>query len=234
MSLYLLLNIAVISIPLLFSFHKRIRFDLEWKYFIPAMLITASVFIFGDFYFTKDGIWGFNERYLSGIKFLNLPLEEVLFFICIPYACVFTYHVIRKKINQQNPSFIIYISLFLIIFLFMLAIKNSEKKYTVFACISSGTILLFSMLFTPSILKSFYISFLTLLIPFTIVNGILTGTGIESEVVWYNNTENLGIRVWTIPVEDFAYALSMILTNVFLMECFKKENSGLPKIFRTR
>jgi len=234
MSLYLLLNIAVISIPLLFSFHKRIRFDLEWKYFIPAMLITASVFIFGDFYFTKDGIWGFNERYLSGIKFLNLPLEEVLFFICIPYACVFTYHVIRKKINQQNPSFIIYISLFLIIFLFMLAIKNSEKKYTVFACISSGTILLFSMLFTPAILKSFYISFLTLLIPFTIVNGILTGTGIESEVVWYNNTENLGIRVWTIPVEDFAYALSMILTNVFLMECFKKENSGLPKIFRTR
>jgi lycopene cyclase domain-containing protein len=36
--------------------------------------------------------------------------------------------------------------------------------------------------------------------------------------VWYNNNENLGLRVFTIPVEDFAYAFSMILYNFLLIE----------------
>jgi len=37
------------------------------------------------------------------------------------------------------------------------------------------------------------------LIPFIIVNGILTGTGIEGEAVLYNDAENLGLRMGTIP-----------------------------------
>jgi lycopene cyclase domain-containing protein len=55
-----------------------------------------------------------------------------------------------------------------------------------------------------------------MLIPFFIVNGILTGSGIEEQVVWYNDAENLGIRLLTIPVEDTAYAFSLILLNLFL------------------
>ena len=62
------------------------------------------------------------------------------------------------------------------------------------------------------------ISYLIMLIPFFIVNGILTGTGIENEVVWYNNNENLGIRLLTIPVEDFFYGMFLIGMNIMLYE----------------
>ena len=61
-----------------------------------------------------------------------------------------------------------------------------------------------------------------LLIPFFIVNGILTGSGLEQSVVWYNNSEILGIRLLTIPIEDIFYGFELILINVFLYEYFKK------------
>jgi lycopene cyclase domain-containing protein len=61
-----------------------------------------------------------------------------------------------------------------------------------------------------------------MLIPFFIVNGILTGTGINEEVVWYNDEENLGIRLLTIPVEDIFYAFSLILLNLLLFKKFKQ------------
>jgi lycopene cyclase domain-containing protein len=59
------------------------------------------------------------------------------------------------------------------------------------------------------------------LIPFFIVNGILTGSFIEGEVVWYNNNENLGIRILTIPIEDIVYAFNMLYSSLILIAYFK-------------
>ena len=64
-----------------------------------------------------------------------------------------------------------------------------------------------------------------MLIPFFIVNGILTGSFIENEVVWYNNTENLNIRLFTIPIEDSVYAFTLILLCLFVMK--RKEKNLL-------
>jgi lycopene cyclase domain-containing protein len=50
------------------------------------------------------------------------------------------------------------------------------------------------------------------------VNGALTGMFTEMPVVWYDNTENLGIRLISIPVEDIGYAFSMLFGNLFLFE----------------
>jgi lycopene cyclase domain-containing protein len=63
-------------------------------------------------------------------------------------------------------------------------------------------------------LRVFLYSFLIALIPFLIVNGLLTSL----PVVLYNNTENLGIRIYSIPVEDVIYGYVLLLGTIVIMQ----------------
>ncbi len=220
---YLLIDLLSVSIPALFTFHPRLRFHDTWFAFWPASLLTAAIFIAWDVLFTGWGIWGFNPDYLLGISWFGLPLEEWLFFICIPYACVFTYAslktLVRKDFLQSvaQPGAVV-----LILGLAIAALFFREKTYTAVTAASTALfIAVHLILFGSRILGRFFLSYAVIfLFPFLIVNGILTGSFLESPVVWYDNTENLGIRIFTIPVEDFIYGLLLFLMNVTFYEWF--------------
>jgi len=71
----------------------------------------------------------------------------------------------------------------------------------------------------------FFQAYAISLIPFLIVNGVLTNgiARISSEpVVWYNNAENLSLRIIGIPVEDFFYSMLLLLLNVTVYEYLKR------------
>ncbi len=221
---YLLIDIGTLFVPLIFSFHPRLRFDRQWKAFWPANLLVAFVFLVWDGIFTQWGVWGFSPTHLMGIGIFGLPLEEILFFVCIPYACVFTYYclgVLFPGFPSRKPE--PFVSGFLILLCFLLALFHPGRLYTFWTFLPLGLLLLFIRWFwNPSWLMRFYFAYLVLLLPFFIVNGMLTGTGFEDPVVWYNDQENLGIRIGTVPVEDVFYGLLLILLNVVLFEFLKE------------
>ena len=67
---------------------------------------------------------------------------------------------------------------------------------------------------------SFLVSYAICLIPFLIVNGFLTAI----PVVQYNDAENLGIRIYTIPFEDAFYGMLLVLMNIVIYEKLKTTN----------
>lgn len=216
---YLLIDIGTILVPLLFSFHPRICFYRTWHAFWPANLSVGCVFIVWDVLFTKNGIWGFDPAHLVGVDIAGLPLEEHLFFICIPYACVFTYFSLSLVLKPKLPARDRIFTLVLAISLLLVGSVFYDRPYTATTFISLALWLLFvRYLLRSDWLIVFYISYAVLLVPFFVVNGLLTGTGFEDPIVWYDDTRNLGFRLHTIPVEDIFYGMLLILMNVTAFE----------------
>ena len=233
--LYLAVNLASVIIPLIFSFHPKLNFNKKFRFALPAILLTAVIFILWDFRFTALGVWGFNDKYITGLRIINLPVEEVMFFICIPFACLFTYYSLNRLYRFRLPDPVARITV-LILSLILLAtgFLFRDQRYTAYTFFSTA-ILLLAITFVRKAewMGNFLVAYLILLIPFLIVNGILTGTGPAEPVVWYNNRENMDVRILTIPVEDFIYGLEMILLNVFFYEWFNRGRlrpAGDPRI----
>lgn len=224
--LYLSLDLLCFIFPFLASFQKKAPFYKKWKYFGIAILITGTIFILWDEIFTRENVWGFNSEYLTGIYIGSLPLEEILFFICIPYASVFTYFALNHFIEKDHlfPHQEL-ISSALIILLLISGIYNIDKWYTGVTFIFLALFMAYQMLkIRPRYMGRFYFAFAILLIPFFIVNGILTGSFIEGEVVWYNDIHTLGMRIGTIPIEDIFYGLLLVLMNIAIMEWLEERD----------
>lgn len=146
----------------------------------------------------------FNPAHLSGIYILDLPLEEVLFFFCIPYACVFTFHCLHIFMGELiSPKVERAITFILIILLILAAALFYDRIYTATTFLSLAVILALAYwVLDIRWLGEFYVVDAILLLPFFAVNGVLTGTGLEEPVVWYNSEEFMGFRLGTIPIED--------------------------------
>ena len=221
---YLLVNLCSIAIPIAFSFESRVAFFRKWKALFPALIIPAVPFLIWDSIFTTYGVWGFNQNYLTGIRIGNLPLEEILFFFCIPYACIFTYEVLNYFIERDVlGKYARHGTTTLAYMLVAVAFQYSDRLYTL---TTSVLTFLFLMVHLVVLKKDYWsrlvLAYLVILVPFFITNGILTGTGLHEAIVWYNDDENLGIRLLTIPVEDTLYGFLLFGLNITIYERLKQ------------
>ena len=229
---YFLIHLASIAGPLALSFDKKVHFYKKWKYVFPAMILPGLFFLVWDAWFTHQGVWGFSSLHTTGLKLGNLPVEEVLFFITVPYCCLFIYECICCYFPATHrKSGADWVLAALGIFLFVIGCFTLDKSYTAYTGILNGLFIailfVFQKFFSGFRALSFLIAYAIILIPFLMVNGWLTAI----PVVIYNDAENSGIRIFSflsypfnnIPVEDIFYGMLLILMNV---ACYEKLKEG--------
>ena len=215
--LYLFTLLGSVFIPAAYSIFIR-NYIPNWTYFTISTSVMAFIFLVWDAIFTAYGVWGFNEAYCADLFILKMPIEEWLFFFIIPFCSLFIHFVFTATVPTVKLGTKVTkgISLVLIGVTLLALVMNFQKAYTSVNAIGLLIVLTLGSLYHLQLLRRFYLSFLIILIPFFVVNGILTGAITTDPVVWYDNTENLGVRLGTIPVEDIGYAFTMLFGNLMI------------------
>jgi lycopene cyclase domain-containing protein len=217
-SLYLILDLATVLFPLLLSFDKKVAYVKQWKFVFLAGLVVGIPFLIWDYFFTKAAVWGFNSDYLAGVYIANLPIEEVLFFVVVPFSCVFIYACVKayfEKINFQKFNLLFYILIFgYIVFIAVFGYYGAYAQYV----IGSSLLTLLVIWFLRKQLHFLPIAFMISIIPFMLVNGVLTGGFTDAPIVWYDDLERTPFRIFTIPAEDVLYSFTLLGLNVAVFE----------------
>lgn len=222
---YLFVIFGATIICFIASFHRHLQFNKQFKSFLKASCIVALPFIIWDIWFTENGVWWFNTNYTIGLIIAGLPIEEWLFFFCIPFSCLFTYFCLDRFFDLRWTNSFSQIIVFIVVILCsVLALLHHAKTYTFVTTVAT----LVGIVYLHFIAKQEWIgqasfTYIILSPGFFIVNGILTGTGLASPIVNYNPNEFLGIRMLTIPVEDAIYGYTQFLFVVYFFKQFEQK-----------
>lgn len=214
MNLYLVVNILVILFPLSLSFDRRVAFYRQWRAALPAIIIVAALFISEDIVATARGHWDFAPEYAGDFRILGLPPGEWLFFITVPYACIFIYACVRGYQREKQLAFPRIAAPLIALAALIAAFIFRDQGYTQSVMILTAGTWIFLILGRPDLLKSrnFWTGILITYLTFVVVNGLLTGI----PVVTYGETAIWGVRIGTIPLEDFFYSFSLLTLNFTL------------------
>lgn len=214
---YLLFNIIVFLPAFLGKIIFFKRFFLLEKQLLKSIIIVGLIFIIKDL-ISVNFFWRFNDQYILGLKFLGLPIEELMFFFTVPYSTLFVYMIVEdffpnKKIVLK-PAIFILISI--IFFLVMFYSLNNNKLYLFYITFFYYlTLMIIRKKLSFNLIRFYLVIFILTLI----FNFYLTAR----PVVIYNNDYLVGLKVGTIPVEDFLYSFSLFNLLLYFFK-FKRIN----------
>ncbi len=205
---YLLFDLLVLSAPLVIGAWRPAWFYDRIGAALRATVIVAVPFIAWDAA-VAGRHWWFDERYVLGPELFGLPLEECLFFVAVPLACLFAWETVLVAPRARASAGLRW--LYPLLWACMplgLAVALAGREYTGLGLIALGVVALLDHALGAGLLvarraQAWFVVVLGLTLVF---NSYLTGR----PVVHYGEPYILGVRIGTVPVEDFAYGLSLV------------------------
>jgi len=221
---YLYLMLLSLFFPFVLSFDRRVNYVSSWKYLLSVFLWISSLYILWDVMFTRWGIWEFNSDYIRAWRIWGLPIEEISFFLVVPFACIFIYECVK---SYELRSYLGVLASGLMRIVLIAGVVLALVQFGGYYTSTAGLVLLLAGIFlewkyTESEKQDIYIMLLLSYIPFFVINGFLTGWSTSEPIVVYNDDQNLPWRLGSIPMDDALYQAGMMLWMVFIYEGAKK------------
>jgi lycopene cyclase domain-containing protein len=220
MTTYLLIDLAIIGGPLLLTFLPWFRFYRRWRPLLIAILTVGLPFIIWDALVTALGHWAFNPRFVTGVKLFGLPVEECLFFVTVPYSCLFLYEQMITYLRDGSVKVNLRLFFWTALACFTGALLSFNKGYTFIVLLAAGLLLLSPLVYRERFFSSrlFWWWMLACVLLFCVFNFVLTAL----PVVVYNPNAILNIRVGTIPIEDFFYNFTLLTLYAAVYGSFRR------------
>jgi len=217
---YLLFNLIVVTGPLLLSFDRKVRYVRRWPQALLASALVLIPYLLWDTA-VQGRHWWFNPRFTLGIRVLGLPVGEWLFFITVPFSCLFIWEIIdrshpaRLAPGLRSAPFFALVAAAPGLYFYL-----SGRQYTGLALMVLAAVAGLDRLSGIRLLEQrrtwAYLSLLTAAM--LLFNGYLTAR----PVVLYDPAFQLNLRLYTIPVEDFVYGYGHLLLCTLLYERIKR------------
>lgn len=226
LSEYLIFNLVVFIPPFAFGMTKWFSFRRQLIPALLSILLVVPWFVFWDSLVTERH-WWFNSKYIAGIFLFGLPVEEVLFFITVPFACLFTWEMVLRRTEPLSQRRLIFVyPIGLLIGFTGIPLWFVSREYTALALFSLAISAAIDYgLRTRLLQQPRFWAYLVLAIVFTLIfNGYLTAR----PVVLYDPQYQLNMRIFTIPIEDFIYGLSLIIACASVFERLKSGHTFIP------
>ncbi|ACP37279.1 conserved hypothetical protein [Sulfolobus islandicus M.14.25] len=181
---------------------------------LKSIAIVSPLYLFWDFLATWKDSWSFNPKYVMGIYVINLPMEEVMFFLVTPFATLLIFDFVMNSVRDREVKWVqkVIITTIPLLIITLPFVFNYSYTFIDFLYLIMSFII--SLLIARDLLvsRNFWIFIGLSYIPFLLFDYFLT----SDPVVIYGPNSILGIRFITIPVEDFIYSFSMLtLYTVF-------------------
>lgn len=230
MSTYAWILLSAVSLPVLLSFENRVRFVRHWPRALLSALLVGIPFAVWDALAAFRGDWAFEAVHTWEPRLFGLPWEELLFFLLVPFACLFVW----RSLKACLPERLFHAPPWLWPAGAAMALSGAVFAWPRFY---TATLLGFTGLFMVLLAgpwrraaeqSHFWLTQILCVFPFLIVNGFLTAL----PVVTYSPAAILGLRLGTIPVEDFLYSFVLVGANLLVFQSLESRGSKTRQLAR--
>jgi len=208
-----LATLALITVMPLISAIVRWRFAWakhDWLRLLQVFALVSVPFVLLDSLSHARGWWAYNPDFVMGVRLLGLPVEEIMFFFVVPFACLYLYSAMQRAAPdvpfRRAWLWRGVIGLAVVAGIILAIIEPKER--TIFDAVLFAVVGTVAMFRRPT--RTTAIWLLLVLGLFLVVNTVLTAL----PIVAYDATFGSMYRIGTIPFEDALYNLSFLLLSL--------------------
>jgi len=215
--MFLIINLILLGISLLFSFNEKANFYSKSKYLLTSLSITIVFFSILDLFFTAFGIWKYDLNKSIGFAIFQVPIGAFLLYgvLCFCFLVCFEYinsHT-KKGISKKATDFI---TIILFLIYFIVGLVSLGNMYTSLIAIFLAVLFFQFLLFPPRWLPNFYKTFAIIILPLLISQLYI----MSLKLITYNITEKSQVDIINIPIENGSLLLLIGIVSVFTYQLF--------------